>query len=59
MVDGVDEAVVTVAILIGVMALIEVVLLAGPADPANPASGHGEDLQDHAACPPPAEVAGK
>jgi CDP-diacylglycerol pyrophosphatase len=35
------------------------VLLAGRADTANPDSGHGEDLQDHNACPPPAEVIGK
>ena len=35
------------------------VLLAGRADPANPDSGSGEDLQDHASCPPPAEVLGK
>lgn len=35
------------------------VLLAGRADPASPGSGSGEDLQDHAACPPPAEVMGK
>ncbi len=35
------------------------VLLAGRADPADPGSGHGEDLQDYDACPPPAEVIGK
>jgi CDP-diacylglycerol pyrophosphatase len=35
------------------------VLLAGHADAASPGSGHGEDLQDHAACPPPAEMMGK
>ncbi len=35
------------------------VLLAGRDDAARPGSGHGEDLQDHAACPPPAEVMGK
>ncbi len=35
------------------------VLLAGRADPADPRSGHGEDLQDHDGCPPPAEVIGK
>ena len=35
------------------------VLLAGRADAATPGSGHGEDLQDHFACPPPAEVMGK
>ncbi len=35
------------------------VLLAGRADAATPGSGHGEDLQDHVACPPPAEVIGK
>ena len=35
------------------------VLLAGRADAAAPGSGHGEDLQDHVACPPPAEVIGK
>ncbi len=35
------------------------VLLAGRADPASPGSGHGEDLQDHDACPPPAAVLGK
>ena len=35
------------------------VLLATRADAANPASGHGEDLQDHDACPPPADVMGK
>lgn len=35
------------------------VLLAGRAEPADPDSGSGEDLQDHAACPPPAEVMGK
>jgi CDP-diacylglycerol pyrophosphatase len=35
------------------------VLLAGRADAAGPGSGHGEDLQDHVACPPPAEVIGK
>lgn len=35
------------------------VLVAGRADPADPDSGNGEDLQDHAACPPPAEVMGK
>jgi CDP-diacylglycerol pyrophosphatase len=35
------------------------VLLAGQADPARPGSGHGEDLQDHVVCPPPAEVLGK
>jgi CDP-diacylglycerol pyrophosphatase len=34
-------------------------LLAGRADPADPGSGSGEDLQDHTACPPPAEVLGK
>ncbi|WP_234834688.1 CDP-diacylglycerol diphosphatase [Mycolicibacterium stellerae] len=33
------------------------VLLAGRADSAG--GGHGEDLQDHFACPPPAEVMGK
>jgi CDP-diacylglycerol pyrophosphatase len=32
------------------------VMLAGSADTG---SGHGEDLQDHAACPPPAEAMGK
>lgn len=32
------------------------VLLAGN---AREGSGHGEDLQDHVACPPPAEVLGK
>lgn len=35
------------------------VLLAGRADAASPGSGHGEDLQDHVACPPPAEAIGK
>jgi CDP-diacylglycerol pyrophosphatase len=35
------------------------VLLAGRSDAASPGSGHGEDLQDHGACPPPAEVIGK
>ena len=35
------------------------VLLAGRADAATPGSGHGEDLQDHVACPPPAEAIGK
>jgi CDP-diacylglycerol pyrophosphatase len=35
------------------------VLLAGRADAASPGSGHGEDLQEHIACPPPAEVMGK
>ena len=35
------------------------VLLAGRADAGRPGSGHGEDLQDHVACPPPAEVLGK
>ena len=35
------------------------VLLAGRADVTSPGSGHGEDLQDHVACPPPAEVMGK
>jgi CDP-diacylglycerol pyrophosphatase len=35
------------------------VLLAGRDDPARPGSGHGEDLQDHVACPPPAEMMGK
>jgi CDP-diacylglycerol pyrophosphatase len=35
------------------------VLIAGRADTANPGSGHGEDLQDHVACPPAAEVIGK
>lgn len=35
------------------------ILLAGRFDPARPDSGHGEDLQDHAACPPPAELLGK
>ena len=35
------------------------VLLAGRADPGNPDSGSGEDLQDHASCPPPAEMLGK
>ena len=35
------------------------VLLAGRDDAARPGSGHGEDLQDHAACPPPAVVMGK
>jgi CDP-diacylglycerol pyrophosphatase len=34
-------------------------LLAGRADPVDPASGSGEDLQDHVSCPPPAEVVGK
>ncbi len=34
-------------------------LLAGRAEPANPDSGSGEDLQDHASCPPQAEVLGK
>jgi CDP-diacylglycerol pyrophosphatase len=29
------------------------------ADPASAGSGHGEALQDHGACPPPAEVMGK
>jgi CDP-diacylglycerol pyrophosphatase len=32
------------------------VLLAGRADITRPGSGHGEDLQDHVSCPPPAEV---
>jgi CDP-diacylglycerol pyrophosphatase len=35
------------------------VLLAGRADTASADSGSGEDLQDHAACPPQAEVMGK
>jgi CDP-diacylglycerol pyrophosphatase len=35
------------------------VLLAGRADAATPGSGHGEDLQDHGACPPPAGAIGK
>jgi CDP-diacylglycerol pyrophosphatase len=35
------------------------VLLADRADVTRPGSGHGEDLQDHVACPPPAEVMGK
>jgi CDP-diacylglycerol pyrophosphatase len=35
------------------------VLLAGRADAATPGSGHGEDLQDHVTCPPPAELTGK
>jgi CDP-diacylglycerol pyrophosphatase len=35
------------------------VLLAGRADVARPGSGHGEDLQDHVACPPQPEVMGK
>ena len=35
------------------------VLLAGSADVARPGSGHGEDLQDHRACPPPVEAIGK
>lgn len=34
-------------------------LLAGRAEPSNPDSGSGEDLQDHASCPPQAEVLGK
>ena len=35
------------------------VLLAGRTDAGNGHGGHGEDLQDHFACPPPAEVMGK
>jgi CDP-diacylglycerol pyrophosphatase len=35
------------------------VLLAGRANAADPTSGSSEDLQDHMACPPPAEVMGK
>lgn len=35
------------------------VLLAGRVDDASPGSGHGEDLQDHDVCPPPAAVLGK
>jgi CDP-diacylglycerol pyrophosphatase len=35
------------------------VLLAGRVDHADPNSGSSEDLQDHAACPPPAEAVGK
>ena len=35
------------------------VLLAGRAAAADAGSSHGEDLQDHFACPPPAEVMGK
>jgi CDP-diacylglycerol pyrophosphatase len=35
------------------------VLLAGRAAAASPGSGHGEDLQDHVACPPPAQATGK
>lgn len=35
------------------------VLLAGRADAAAPGSGHGEDLQDHKSCPPPAQSIGK
>jgi CDP-diacylglycerol pyrophosphatase len=35
------------------------VLLAASTDAASPGSGHGEDLQDHVACPPPVEVMGK
>lgn len=35
------------------------VLLAGRADGGAPGSGHGEDLQDHSSCPPPADVMGK
>jgi CDP-diacylglycerol pyrophosphatase len=35
------------------------VLLAGRADAASQGSGHGEDLQDHDICPPPAEAIGK
>jgi CDP-diacylglycerol pyrophosphatase len=35
------------------------VLLAGRADATRPGSGHSEDLQDHQACPPPAELIGK
>jgi len=35
------------------------VLLAGRSDGASPGSGHGEDLQDHVACPPSAEAMGK
>ena len=35
------------------------VLLAGRAAAASPGTGHGEDLQDHIACPPPAQVMGK
>lgn len=35
------------------------VLLAGSAEETRPGSGHGEDLQDHASCPPPAGSIGK
>ncbi|OBA89293.1 CDP-diacylglycerol diphosphatase [Mycobacteriaceae bacterium 1482268.1] len=35
------------------------VVLAGRADTARPGSGHGEDLQDHGACPPAAEAIGR
>jgi CDP-diacylglycerol pyrophosphatase len=34
-------------------------LLAGRAQPDDPNSGSSEDLQDHAVCPPPADVIGK
>ncbi|OBK72384.1 CDP-diacylglycerol diphosphatase [Mycobacterium sp. 1274761.0] len=32
------------------------IVLGGRAEPDVPGSGHGEDLQDHVACPPAAEV---
>ncbi len=35
------------------------VLLTGSADGSETAGGHGEDLQDHEACPPPASALGK
>ena len=35
------------------------VLLASRGDAASPGSGHGEDLQDHVACPPSDEAIGK
>ena len=35
------------------------VLLAGRSEDTSPGSGHGEDLQDHDVCPPPAEAIGK
>ena len=41
------------------IALAGFVLLAGRVDDAIPGSGHGEDLQAHDACPPPAAVLGK
>lgn len=57
--DDVGEESMGAQTLVAVGTTAGFILLAGSSEDTVPGSGHGEDLQDHDVCPPPAELVGK